>query len=237
MKLILFLLAGISLIFSVHPVNITSTVVGVKTLPISKLDITEPPKINIIENKSKCKSILKNSQEHINCDVYNDFIPFLISHSLFIIILSSSLILSKVTKATYFNKYVNILNTFQLTLGTIIYCNIYLIWWLSMIVYSFIPNDKTEILFRLGVWISLNMASVLLPITRNSIWIILFKISYNRIIHIHKFMSILCIISIIIKIVAVLVILNLSFLFVPYNSDTGGSPLGGTLSSLSIILI
>ena len=178
-----------------------------------------------------------NSQEYINCEVLHDFTPFFISYSLFIATILTSVILSKTTNTTFFNHYVNIFDKIQMSRGTIIFCSLYFIWWISMFIYSFLTVNKGEVIFRLGIWICLNMATVLLPVTRNSIWIILFKVSYDRIIHIHKFIATLCIVSVIVKLIVCIIYYDFLFLFIPYNSKTGGSPLGGTLSSLSMILI
>ena len=101
--------------------------------------------------------------------------------------------------------------------------------------YSFWTDSLAETLNRLGFWITLNMCSILLPATRNSIWLILFKLPQENIIHIHKFNAVLCVISVIVKLVVVLVYKDFRFLFLPLSPITLGSPLGGTISSLGII--
>ena len=231
-KIFLFLLLGLNYVFSTSN-NGTTTAITPTAI------INSDPNIVIIQQheeiKNDCVAIL-NSQKYINCEIFHDFFPFAISYSLFVTTILSSLITSKFVDTSYFNHYINISNKFQITVGSIIFCIMYFAWWSSMFIYSFLSDNKSEVLFRLGIWISLNMATVLLPITRNSIWIILFKISYDRIIHIHKFIAVLCIISIIIKLIVILIDFNFVFLFIPYNADTGGSPLAGTLSSLSMIL-
>jgi len=197
----------------------------------SMITTPPPPQINMLT----CG--LLNTQTYIDCNVVHDFVPFIASYSFFLLTLGSSMLVSKFVKTEYFNHYENICDLIQLTRGTIFLCSFYFAWWIAMLTYSFMTDDNGEVLFRLGVWISLNMATVLLPITRNSIWIVLFKISYIRILNIHKFMAILCIISIIIKLVLVLIYFNFNFLFIHYNPNTAGSPLAGTLSSLAMILI
>ena len=89
---------------------------------------------------------------------------------------------------------------------------------------------------RLGVWITLNLATVFLPITRNSIWVIFFNISQERILHIHRFISTLCIISVIIKFIAVLILYPANFLIKIINPQTGGSPLFGTIATIIFLL-
>ena len=87
----------------------------------------------------------------------------------------------------------------------IITLSIYIIWWSLMLLYSFLGTTKTEIMLRLGNWITLNLASILFPILRNSVLVILFNISHERISYIHRTLSILCIMSVIIKFITVLI--------------------------------
>ena len=220
---------------TVFPINDTTTsLIYYPTSPIY-YPTTQTPSVdqtNFIDKS--CEPL--NSQTNIDCNVIHDFAPFFGSYAYFLLIIGSSFAISKVSSSGYFNHYVNIFNIIQLTSGTIIFCGIYFLWWLAMFIYSFYTDDQGEVLFRLGIWISLNMATVLLPITRNSIWIILFKISYDRIVNIHKFIAILCLISVIVKLIAVVIYINFPFLFIVYNADTAGSPLAGTLSSLAMLL-
>lgn len=164
----------------------------------------------------------------------NMFYPSIFTFFIFFIFIFICII----TQTTYIrNKYVYIYYIGYYSIGTIIFINMYTIWWLSMCTYCFLPNDSGEILFRLGIWIMLNTSSILMPITRNSIWIFLFKIPYLKIIHLHKYMSILCIISVIIKFITVLLLYPSNFLILLLNNETGGSPLAGTISTFCYIIL
>jgi len=123
------------------------------------------------------------------------------------------------------------------SMGTVIFMVSYLIWWISMCVYSLLGANSSQLLFRLGIWIMLNTSNMLLPITRNSIWLYLFKISYLKIIHLHRFMAILCIISVIIKFIVVLILYPPEFLIMLLNKSTGGSPIAGTISTFCYIIM
>ena len=102
-----------------------------------------------------------------------------------------------------------------------------------MLIYSFLKYD--EIILRLGLWIALNLSFVLLPISRNSIWVILFNLSRDKLLLMHRFMSVLCLISVIVKFITVLIFFPPLFLFQLLNPETGGSPIAGTLSTFAII--
>lgn len=136
-----------------------------------------------------------------------------------------------------FNKNVNLYIFGYQTTGTLIFCVSYLIWWVGMLTYSCVADNKSALLFRLGVWIMLNASNILLPITRNSIWLYFFKIPYLNIINLHKFMAILCIISVLIKFIYVLVLYPPQFLILLLNTSTGGSPLAGTISTFAFLLL
>ena len=88
-------------------------------------------------------------------------------------------------------------------------CIIYIIWWLTL---GFLSFFLKSIIKDLGIWISLNIMFGMLPMTRNSIWVTFFKVSYTKLISIHKFISILTNIAVIVKIIAVIYIFDLSFL-------------------------
>ena len=165
----------------------------------------------------------------------NDFNLFFISYSLFYLFMFSSLLFQKYFKISFFTKQIPYLN---ISRESFIFSVAYFIWWTSLLIYSFLSPKINDILFRTGLWISLNMGSVLIPITRNSIFLVLFNISYDHIIHIHKYIAILCFISVWIKLIVVIIYKGFSFLIIPINNTTtGGSPLMGTICSLSIILI
>jgi len=163
----------------------------------------------------------------------NDFNLFFISYSLFYLFMFSSLLFQKYYKISFFTKRIPYLN---ISRESFIFGIIYSIWWISLLVYSFLSPKINDILFRTGLWISLNMGSVLIPITRNSIFLVLFNISYDHIIHIHKYIAILCFISVWVKLIVVIIYKGFLFLIIPINNTTGGSPLMGTICSLSIIL-
>ena len=183
-------------------------------------------------NISNCAVIECNDY---NCVLYHDYLLLGTTYSIIFFFLITSAGLSKFTDTTWFNRYLIVNNTFQLTTGLITFFSIYFCWWIGMLIYSFMTNDPGEVLFRLGVLITLNIAMILLPITRNSIWISLFSISHYRIKYIHMFIAILSLISIIIKIIIVCLQYNFNYLFIPYDDDIEGSPLAGTIASLSII--
>ena len=168
-----------------------------------------------------------------NRTTFKNFILFFVSYSCFYIFILLSIIIKKIFNLSYFTQNISY---FNLSRESFIFAIVYFIWWCLLLIYSFMTKDKSEILFRLGLWISLNMGSVLIPITRNSIWIIIFNISYNHILNLHKFMSVLCLISVIVKLITVVIFYNIFYLFIPFNIITGGSPLMGTLSSLSILI-
>ena len=183
-------------------------------------------------NISNCAVIECNDY---NCVLYHDYLLLGTTYSIIFFFLISSLGLSKFTNITWFNRYLIVNNNFQLTIGTITFLLIYFCWWLGMLIYSFLTDDPGEVLFRLGILITINISMILLPITRNSVWVKLFKISHYRINIIHIFIAILCLISIIIKIIIVCLQYNFDYLFIPYDDDIEGSPLAGTIASLSII--
>lgn len=162
----------------------------------------------------------------------------LISYFLFLILFFSMVLINKEYKIVkILNKSVNLHLYGYTTIGTLIFYITYLIWWSTLFVYSFITNNKLEIMARLGVWITLNLSTVLLPITRNSIWVVFFNLSKDRINYVHRFLSILCLISVVVKFIAVFLFYEPKFLIKVINPTTGGSPLFGTLSTISFILI
>ena len=169
----------------------------------------------------------------INNTKVNDFNLFFISYSVFYLFMLGSLIFQKYFKISFFTKQIPYLN---ISRESFIFSISYFIWWTSLLVYSFLSPKINDILFRTGLWITLNMGSVLIPITRNSIFLVLFNISYDHIIHMHKYMAVLCFISVWVKLIVVVIYKGFFFLFIPINNTTGGSPLMGTICSLSIIL-
>ena len=160
--------------------------------------------------------------------------PVIISLAFFTIFILSLIVARK--KSVYFkflSKELDICCLNFLTIGDIIYISFYSLWWISMLIYSFVNKD--EIILRLGLWIALNLAFVLLPISRNSLWVIFFNLSRDKLLLMHRFMSVLCLISVIVKFIAVLIFFPPLFLIKLINPETGGSPIAGTLSTFAII--
>lgn len=110
---------------------------------------------------------------------------------------------------------------------TLLFYTLYIIWWLTLMILSFLYDD---ILTRLGSWICLNIAFTLLPITRNSVWISLLKLSYIKLINIHKLISILSLLSVITKILYIIIVYKHNYLY------KNTSNIAGTISSLCILL-
>ena len=109
-------------------------------------------------------------------------------------------------------------------------------WWISMYLYSIINPNLGTTLFRLGVFIMLNIAFILIPVTRNSILILLFKLSHKDLTNIHVYTSILCLVTVITKFIFIFYNYPLNFLFVILNTNTGGSPLAGTIATFAMVL-
>jgi cytochrome b involved in lipid metabolism/predicted ferric reductase len=134
----------------------------------------------------------------------------------------------------YFNKYVCFQENLNLgCLGFIskdllFFYIIYTLWWTILLALSFISDE--EILSRLGIWISLNIAFTLLPVTRNSLWITLLKVSYSKLITIHKYIACLSLLSVLIKSIVIFSMYDYTLFY--KNMST----ISGTVSSLSILL-
>ena len=185
--------------------------------------------INITNSKFE-----QNFEEEINLDIVNFY--FLIATvSLYFIFFLMIFIITNSYYITYFLYILDLQYLGYYTYGSIIFMTIYTLWWISILIYSFYGINNNDILYRLGVWICLNISTTLLPITRNSIWVVFFKLSYEKIIFVHIYMGLLCTASIIIKLVASIVYYNFEFLFVLTTNK--GSPLAGTIGSLAIILM
>ena len=122
-----------------------------------------------------------------------------------------------------------------ISVGNIIFIIMYFIWWLALFVYSFISNEKNEIVKRLGYWISTNLAATLLPISRNNLSVLLFKIPSEKIIYTHIFIAFLFLISVLIKLITCIIIYKSNIFISTYYSDT--NPLAGLLSSICVIII
>lgn len=147
-----------------------------------------------------------------------------ITSSVFIIILCFA----------YFNKYVCFQDNLNLgCLGFIskdllFFYIVYTLWWIILLVLSFVSED--EILSRLGIWICLNIAFTLLPVTRNSLWIATLKLSYSKLITIHKYIACLSLISVLTKSITIFSMYNYTLFY------KNTSMISATISSLSILL-
>ena len=135
--------------------------------------------------------------------------------------------------ATYNKKLYSCINNrlkflnYYISEDVIFFLLVYIIWWTSLLFLSFLYKD---ILRRLGIWVSLNIAFTLLPITKNSVFISLFKLQYSKLLSIHKTIAILTLISVIVKMIVIFIKYDILYFFNMTNM------LMGTISSLSIIL-
>ena len=132
----------------------------------------------------------------------------IITFSLFIVLLISIIILNN--SKLYLNSKINIYSDYILSEDITLFIIIYVLWWLILLILSFFYKD---VLTRLGIWICLNISFTLLPITKSSIFIKFFKLSYNKLINIHKYISILTILSVIIKVIVAIINYNFDYLF------------------------
>lgn len=178
----------------------------------------------------------KNDKQVINLnndDELIEYYPSIGTSIAFIIIFLISLVITHSKNYNFFNYYIDLKFFGYYSYGTIIFSVLYLLWWISIFIYCFAKIEET--IFRLGIWVSLNMAFNLLPITRNSIWVVFFNLSYDRLIFIHKLIGVTCLISVIVKLIAVSILYNVEYLI--YLTDgNGGNPLMGTLATLFTIL-
>ena len=133
-----------------------------------------------------------------------DFEPMIIYTCLFFMTTCSLLIISSID-IYFFNKSLKLPYYGQVSLGMIIFLCIYTLWWGISIIYAFDVTEQDTTLDLLGQWICLNLSSVLLPSTRNSIFVIIFKLSYEKLRITHIYMASLCFISVFIKLVTVII--------------------------------
>jgi predicted ferric reductase len=82
----------------------------------------------------------------------------------------------------------------------------------------------------LGIWICLNIAFTLLPVTRNSLWIATLKLSYAKLITFHKYIACLSLISVLTK--TITIFSNYDYALFYKNM----SNISATVSTLSILL-
>jgi len=191
-------------------------------------------KFYTLENNLELKRKLNVIDQTYNFTKYSDYYYMYIYYSLFLLTLISNYIFNK------FNLLCNRINLRYfgiISIRSFIFIVLYTFFWLYFFIYSLLLKNLNEILYIQGIWITLNLASLIFPVTKNSILLIFFNIQYNEINHVHKYIAILCVISAIIKTIFVLVHKNFSYLFILQNMQTGGSPLAGTISSLGLILI
>lgn len=120
--------------------------------------------------------------------------------------------------------------------GSVLFNLLYFCWWIGFLIFSFINNDERETTKRLGIWICLNLSTLLIPVTRNSLLINLFKLNHLSLKNTHQFMGILCFISLLIKIVYISIIKNVDYLFIIFIEETKGSPIMGTMSTIFLCL-
>lgn len=167
---------------------------------------------------------------------FDMFYPSLFTTLGFLIYGSILFGLSKTKYIHYLRKPLFIFKEY-ISVNSLVFSSLFIIWWLTMCIYSLIDNRVNITLFRLGVFIMMNMGLILLPVTRNSIWITIFKLTHKEFILSHRIMAIMCIVTIIIKFIVILFNYEPYFLIIIKNELTGGSPLAGTLSTFSAILM
>ena len=172
-----------------------------------------------------------NFLKYFNVYKIDEYLVPIISYLLFLFTLVSYLIIYKNNLCLKIKK----LKIRSVSMLNIIFFSVYIIWWVGMLIYSFSEMDKGKVMIRLGNWITLNLSAVLFPTLRNSMLVILFNISHEKISYVHRILSILCIISVIIKFVVALIFYEPMFLFKIINPTTGGSPLMGTIATLLFI--
>lgn len=171
---------------------------------------------------------INNVNNKLNINLFNDSNIFysIITFSLFSILIMTNFI-SNIIKSNCINKTINLYFCGFTTIDIFLFYIIYILWWSTLLILSFFSD---EILTRLGIWICYNIAFTLLPITRNSLWIATLKISYNKLINIHKLIALLCLISVITKTITVILFYNYTYLYKNISN------LSGTICSISIFL-
>lgn len=172
-----------------------------------------------------CNITNNNDKNNI---LFNDSNIFysVITFSLLIILLITNFTLN-CSNSNCLNKNINLFYCYFISIDILLFCIIYILWWTSLLILSFFSN---EILNRLGIWICFNIAFTLLPITRNSLWVVLLKISYNKLINIHKLIALLCLFSVIVKIITIIILYNYTYLYKNISN------ISGTICSISIFL-
>lgn len=139
-----------------------------------------------------------------------------ISYVLFGLILIFNIIINNIQ-----NNWLNTTLNFyfcNVTKDLFLFYVIYIVWWITLLYLSFTSD---EVLVGLGVFICLNIGFSLLPITRNSLWITTMNFSYNKLINIHKFISILTLLSAVVKVIAVVVLYSSYRLVSTFSNKMG----------------
>lgn len=179
-------------------------------------------------------STINNVQFIVGQQYYlSDYYLFFAFYSMLIIYFTFTLIITYNNKINFFDKLIKKLN---LNYGTFFTLCMFSIFSIFCLIYSFITNDLATILKGIGQWQAINLTAVLFPITRNSLFLVLFKSSFQNALLIHKYLAIILIISVIIKFIMILIYFNPIFLITFLNTATGGSALMGTIATFSILL-
>ena len=177
----------------------------------------------------------KNAQFIIGQKYFlSDYYLFFGFYSMLTIYFIITLFITHNNKINFSDRLIKKLN---INYGTFLTLCMFTLFSIFSIVYSFITNDYRNILRTLGQWQAINLASVLFPITRNSIFLVLFKGSFQNALLVHKYLAMLLLLSVIIKFVMILIYFNYSFLFTFLNITTGGSALMGTIATISMLLL
>lgn len=189
--------------------------------------------VQLLKNNTENNSIIIDSLKvQLVVDLFQDkeYITIIFSYGFLFLSLITTFIIKKLELSLkFYNTKIELFN--NAIIGELIILFFYSIWWIGMLVYSFLGEYKGQIMIRLGNWIILNLACTLLPVARNSIFSIFLGISNFKLLYIHRIMSILCIISVIIKFISIAIMYDPSFLFiVKYRTDC--SPLMGTIASI-----
>ena len=192
----------------------------------SNLVVEQLKDIYVGDLYQSCANITDNTNTN-NQDVFTDstILFSTITMSFFMLSILSTIIIKN------FNIFKQNMNTYlcgYISKDVILFYIMYIIWWTTLLILSFFTDNTLE---RLGIWISFNIAFTLLPIARNNVWGILLKISYNKLLKVHKLISVLCFFSVITKFVTVIIMYNPDFLFQEISN------IMGTLCTIFIVLM
>ena len=168
-----------------------------------------------------------------NLNLFKPYYNVLLSYAYFFIVFACSIFFKNIKKCHYYYKIFN-----YSSLVLVYFFITFAIWWIAFLTYSFLPllyNDTRQLVFRLGQLITINLVLTVLPVTRN--YSLFLKIAHQEITKFHRFIALMCFIATLIKLIIILIYYPVTFLFVPINDLTGGSPLAGTLATFGIFLI